>query len=219
MRVLAFSCSHAPFAHENALDFLCDLKRKYKPQVVVCLGDLGDQHGWSRHSRLPDAPGQGDELEMCRAWCHDLYKIFPKALACVGNHDDRIAKSAVRSGVPSALHSTIREIYCSPRGWRWDMTHTVDGILFQHGDLIRGGTDPAYRLLSYTACSVVIGHHHSCAGVKWREVLGRRCFACSAGCLVNPESYGLAYGKAFVLRPVLGAVIIIDGIPQFIPLT
>lgn len=217
MKVLAFSCTHAPFTHPDALDFLRDLKREYRPDTVVCLGDLGDQHGWSRHERQPDALGQADEDRACLAWCKQLYKVFKDVKACIGNHDTRLAKTNIRAGLPSRFHIGIRELYQSPKGWDWQEMHLVDGTYFLHGDACRTG-EPALFAARALGGSVAIGHYHQKSGVKWEVSPLAKRFALSVGCLVDETSPGMRYAKVSLQRSAIGAAVIIDRVPRWIPL-
>jgi len=217
MRVLAIGDTHSPYAHANALDFLADLKRKYKPEVVVHIGDLGDQYGWSRHDPSPDAMSSGDEVEACLAWCEKLYKLFPAVKACIGNHDERLVKAAIRARIPARLVKSIAEMYESPKGWEWQTGYVLDEIAYTHGEGF-GGPDAAIRAARILCRSCVIGHTHAVGGVRWACSQYSRVFGCSTGCLVDPESFGLAYSRKFAAKPVLGSAVIIDGVPQFIPL-
>src|SRR5215469_3263780 len=114
--VLAIGDTHGPFAHPNALDFLADLNHEWKPDQVVHIGDLGDQYGWSRHGRQdPDAPGQGEESDRMAEWNRQLFDLFPKAKACIGNHDKRLAKAANRAGIPARFVKSIPDVYDWPR--------------------------------------------------------------------------------------------------------
>jgi hypothetical protein len=217
MNVLVIPDLHAPFAHPASLDFLADLRRTHKPASVVCIGDLGDQHGWSRHDRLPDAPGQADEDAATLAFCRSLYKLSPKVLACVGNHDARLARRCVRAGIPSRLHRTVAEIYGSPPGWVWADRHTLDGVAFQHGDGY-SGRDGALKAAINNRRNTVIGHIHSAAGTFYAAGAYDTVWGLAVGCLVDCESLGMAYARASAARPVLGAGLILDGVPLFIPL-
>lgn len=217
MRVLAIGDTHAPFNHPDALDFLATLKRRYRPHVVVHIGDLGDQHGWSRHERQPDAPGQADEDSQCLEFCHQLYKLFPRVKACIGNHDVRLSKKCVKAGVPSRLHRTIPEIYESPDGWTWDDGYIVDGVAYMHGDGY-SGLDAALKCARDNRISTVIGHIHSVGGIRWVASQFSRIFGASTACLIDPKSIAMSYGKRYPARPVLGSMIVIDGVPQFVPM-
>lgn len=218
MIVLAIGDTHAPFVHADALDFLRDLKREYKPDKVVHIGDLGDQYGWKRHEdQDPDALSPKDEDEACLKWCRKLYKIFPDVDACIGNHDERLAKAMKRAGVPSRLCKSIREIYDSPAGWRWQRSYIYDGVAHLHGEGF-SGPDAAVKAAQKICRSAAIGHCHTTAGVRWFSTDFSRVFGLSVGCLVDPESFAFAYTKKYAARPVLGSAVVIDGVPQFIPM-
>lgn len=216
-RVLVIGDTHAPFAHPSALDFLADQRRRYRPTVVVHIGDLGDQHGWSRHPRLPDAPGQADEDRLTLGWCRRLYKLFPRVKACIGNHDARVAKAAAKAGLPSRFHLSIPEIYESPAGWEWSDGFLIDNTAFMHGDGY-SGADCALKAARDNRISTVVGHVHSVGGVRFTASQFSRVFGLSTGCLVDPTSIGMQYAKKAPARPVLGSAVVIDGFPIFVPM-
>lgn len=215
--ILAIPDLHAPFAHPEAFTFLSEVASIYEPDVVVCLGDLGDQHGWSRHERQPDAPGQGAEDAACVEFCKRLYAMFPNVFACVGNHDDRLAKRCVRAGVPSRLHFTVPQIYDSPIGWEWAERHVLHGICFVHGEGF-SGREAAIKCALANRLPTVIGHIHSAAGVTYTAGPHNTIWGMSAGCLVDASAPGFAYARKSAARPVLGCGIVLDGVPQFIPM-
>lgn len=217
-RVLVWSCTHAPFHHKRAVKFLSQVWNAYRLDTAVCLGDVGDQHGWGRHGRLPDAVGQLCEHKRCLNFCKRLYERFPEVKACFGNHDLRVAKAAQRAGIPSSLHADVAEVYQSPDGWEWDTEFEIDGVLHTHGDQVRGGVQPAMEIAKARGMSAVIGHFHAIAGFRWFYSGGSR-FGMNVGCLVDPDSYGMAYAKNFLYKPVLGCGVVIDGVPSFVPLT
>lgn len=218
MRILAIGDTHSPFAHPNTLDFLADLKRCIKPDLVVHIGDLGDQYGWSKHGRQdPDSPGQGEECSQMVAWNQKLYKAFPKVKACIGNHDKRLAKAANRAGIPSRLIRSLQDVYESPPGWEWAENYVLDGVAFAHG-VGFGGADCAIKAARSFCQSCVIGHNHSVGGVRWLSSELTRIFGCSAGCLVDAEAVAMAYAKESAAKPVLGSVAVLHGVPQFLPM-
>ena len=220
MNVLAVGDTHAPFHNEHACDFVADLIRHYKINAVVHIGDLGDQHGWSRHERQPDAPGQGDEDRQCLEFCREFYKVVRRMRvkkACIGNHDIRLAKKCVRAGIPSRLHVTVPEIYDSPKWLEWGEGFTIDGIAYMHGDGY-SGLDAALKAARDNRISTVIGHIHSVGGVRFVASQFSRVFGCSTGCLVDPTSIGMSYAKRAPARPVLGSAVILDGLPLFVPM-
>ena len=54
--VLVISDLHIPYHHPDAFEFLKALKKKYKPDLVVNIGDEIDQHSISMHDSNPDLP-------------------------------------------------------------------------------------------------------------------------------------------------------------------
>jgi len=63
VRVLTISDFHAPFGHPDAIDFLSDLKKEYKPQKIICLGDEIDQASISDWTHSPDGMSPREEYE------------------------------------------------------------------------------------------------------------------------------------------------------------
>ena len=76
--VLVISDLHIPYHHPDAFKFLAALKKKYKPDLVVNIGDEIDQHSISFHNHHPDLKSPGDELRAARVYVKELEKIFPK---------------------------------------------------------------------------------------------------------------------------------------------
>ena len=58
---------------------------------------------------------------------------------------------------------------------------------------------------------------HSFAGVQYSNT-GTTVWGMNAGCLIDIDAYAFEYGKHHPKKPVIGTGIIIDGIPQFIPM-
>ena len=51
--ILVISDQHAPYHHIDTLDFLAEIKKKYKPDTVVNIGDEMDWHSISFHDSHP----------------------------------------------------------------------------------------------------------------------------------------------------------------------
>ena len=60
--ILVISDLHIPYHHRDSFEFLKALKKKYKPDLVVNIGDEIDCHALSFHDSNPDLPSAGDEL-------------------------------------------------------------------------------------------------------------------------------------------------------------
>lgn len=215
--VLVISDLHAPYNHESALDFLGDLNREYKPERTVCIGDEADYCRWSRHEQSADMPGPREELDAARKVLADLAKIFPALDICVSNHGVRITKRATEAGIPASAIKNPRDILGAPHGWVWKDYWTIDGVNYRHGDGF-SGKSAALSAAERLRRNVVIGHVHSSAGVWYSAGHFDTVWGMGVGCLVNPDHSAFAYGKWLAARPVLGAGLVFDGVPVFVPL-
>lgn len=204
--------------HKNAIDFLSDLKKEYKPDLVVHLGDEVDAHALGDWDHDPDGMSAGEEHKAAVAQLKPLYKLFPDVIVCESNHGKRPFRRAFKSGIPRAYLKAYREFMAAPLGWTWVEHATIDDVVYQHGEGF-SGAQGALRAAERNRKSTVIGHIHSFAGVqhsatKWDSIFGFNC-----GWLGNYETYAMRYGRIYPSKPVLGAGIIIDGtMPLFIPM-
>ncbi len=194
MRVLVISDFHAPFNNPAAADFLSELKREVKPHEVICIGDEYDAHGWSRHDRSPEAPGQADELEEARTQLRALYKLFPVVKVCRSNHGERAIKAAARSGLPSEFLRSAKDVLEAPKGWSWAREWIVDGVMYVHGEGV-SGQDGAMKMAQRNRCSTVMGHLHANAGVKYSTGPRDVIWALAVGCLIDPGSLAFEYAR------------------------
>ena len=213
---LIISDLHTPFEHEDALDFLRDLKREYKPDFVVNIGDETDQHGWSRHDPDPDAPGPKDELRLARKTLTRLRRLFPSMRVCTSNHGDRAARAAMRVRMPNEFLKALRDVYRAP-GWEWRDEWVVDGVRYIHGEGF-AGINAARNAALKNWCNTVIGHVHSHAGIQFLSNGRKTIWGMNVGCLVDVKSVGLRYGRKYPDKPVLGTGVVVDGQPIFIPM-
>lgn len=217
MRVLVIPDLHAPYQHPRTLEFLRDVRHRFRTDATVCIGDLGDQHAWSRFGAHADASGATDEEEDCRSFLNSLYKRYPNVLACIGNHDERLPEAMVRQKIPARFRPSIPEIYDCPPGWVWDYQHEIDGVLYTHG-VGFSGENSAIRAAQRNMVSTVIGHVHGAAGVRLWTCRTGRYFGMNVGCLIDPLSPVFRYARDHATRPCLGCGVVIDGVPTYIPM-
>ena len=64
--ILVISDQHAPYNHIDTLDFLAAIKKKYKPDCVVNIGDEMDWHSISFHDSHPGLYSPSHELKIAR---------------------------------------------------------------------------------------------------------------------------------------------------------
>lgn len=215
-RILVIPDCHFPYAHPDAIKFLTALKERYKPTRVINLGDEIDAHAISFHEVNPDLPSPGAELELAIEKLKPLYRIFPELDIMESNHGSRFYRKGLASGLPAAVFKSYGEILSAPRGWRWhrDLTLRLPNgqrVMFFHG---KGSNALAGSKL--IGMSTVNGHFHTQFNINRWEVDGANHFAMVCGCLIDTTSRAFAYDSNNLLRPVLGAGLILDSQPQLV---
>jgi len=77
-RILVISDLHLPYQHKDAISFLGVIKKEYKPDFVVNIGDLLDFHAINMHTHDPDLYSPGMELDKSKEYIKQLEDLFPK---------------------------------------------------------------------------------------------------------------------------------------------
>lgn len=213
-RVLVIGDLHAPFTHEDYLEFCMYLYGKYECNRVVFIGDIIDNHYSSYHETDPDGFGGGEELDRAIAMVQDWVEAFPIADVCIGNHDAIIMRKAFSSGIPKAWIKGYSEILGAP-DWNFVDSVNYNGVRYSHGHK----TGKALTSYKRDLISTVSGHFHSSAGIDFHVGLNHRIFGMQVGSGVDDTSYALSYG-AGTKKSILGAgVVLQDGkLPIFEPM-
>lgn len=217
LTVLSIPDIHFPAHHPDTFSFLKAVKKKFKPDEVVCLGDEIDAAGLGDWDHDPDAPSPGDELRKAVKLMHELYDIFPTVKVCISNHTDRIYRKPFKAGIPKNLIKSYAEILEAPKGWQWAESWEVDGILYEHGEGF-SGKDGALKAAQANMQSTVIGHLHAHAGIQYYANARHLIWGFNAGCLIDRANPAFNYGKHIKAKPIIGVGLIVAGIPQFIPM-
>lgn len=208
---------HAPYHHKNTLKFLCWVRDKYECEETWCVGDELDQYTCSRYTHDPDAMSGGDEYKAAMKFWKEMYREFPSAYSVTSNHVERVAKKAVGAGIPSAYLKTVSEFMQAPSGWKWANHWDRAGIRLEHGERAGGATGLRNLVLS-NMMNTVIGHQHNTPGTTYVSNGSDLLWGLNAGCLIDINSTGMAYGRLYRQKPVIGAGVIVDGVPNFIPI-
>lgn len=204
--------------HQGALSFLATLKREFKPDRIVQIGDETDAAALSNYESDPDGLSAGSEHCLALAQLKPLYKLFPEVSVCTSNHGSRPFRKAFSAGIPRAYLKPYKEFMEAPAGWNWADSFEIDGCLYIHGEGF-SGKDGAVKAAIGHRKSTIIGHIHAFAGITPLAGPHDQIFAMNTGCLIDYSAYVFKYSKHQVNKPVLGAGIIIDGVtPIFIPM-
>lgn len=205
--VLAIPDTHCPFMHKHAVRFLKDVYEQHGCGEVVHLGDIADFHQISRHISEPDSMGAVDEYEEMLTQVYDITQAFPEATLCHGNHDRIPVRQAKLLGIPQMFMRELGELLKLPSGWTVCDSVIKEGVKYFHG-VSAGGVHGAYNAAVRQMMSVVIGHTHTSAGVRYHANDHKLIFGAAGGCLIDIEKYAFEYQKAFTVRPILGCTVV-----------
>lgn len=209
---------HAPYQHPDSLDFLKRIKKTYRINNWISLGDEADKHALSFHDSNPDLYSAGHELKEAKAFFKDLAKLFPRLDILESNHGSLIMRKALSNGIPSDYIKSYNDIYEAPDSWKWhfDMTLKLDcgsKVYLHHGK-----ASDVYKLSQAQGMCAIQGHFHEKFNIHyWGNSLGLY-WGMQCGCLVNPKSMAFAYNKNNLKRPIIGTGVIIDDQPLLIPM-
>ncbi len=216
-KILVLSDMHHPYSHPDIQPFLKALKDKYRFDKVVCIGDEVDYHALSFHDSDPDLASAGIELEMAVDSLKLIYKLFPTVDVVESNHGSMVLRKALAGGMPRRVLKSYNDILCAPKGWKWTFDKIIETplgpVYFCHGKSAAPG-----RLASQYGMSAVQGHYHEKSQINYISTPEKLMFDLHTGCLADDKSLALGYNKVNVKRPIVSVAIIIDGIPQLIPM-
>lgn len=204
-----------PFHQPQALQYLSMVAQRYKPDMVVGIGDEIDNYAVSAYEKDPDIYEASGEYEKTLNLLEQLYKLFPNVTALHSNHGRGRLETArkragfLRSQVPD-YHTFIK----APHGWAFYDEVRLGDVLLMHGDGERALTKP-YLERHIPAdygrhFSVIHGHRHEMIGRQAHAVVGgKEYWAAYTGCLIN--SYHPAFGYTKGRKAKLGCGLIVHG--------
>jgi predicted phosphodiesterase len=215
---LVFSDTHIPYHHKGYLEFLQETHKKYNcKEEVICLGDLVDHHAISRFTSEPDAMGDRDEFAVAFKEIKRLVKAFPKVILTTGNHDTIPGRQAATLGLSQRYMKSFSQLWELPSTWKIVDEIIIDNVLYSHG-LGAGGKDGTLNKAIAEQISNAQGHIHSFGGCKYIASKRNTIFGLNTGCLCDPNSLAMAYGKHARYRPTLGCGIVFnDKFAMFVP--
>lgn len=215
--ILVIPDIQVPFEHRDALKFLAAVNKKFRPDIVVQIGDLADQHHFSKYNNSTKGKGGKEEMTTAADSLKPLGKMFPKMYICWGNHDLRIFQKAAEAGIDDSLLKSYEEMLQMPKGWKLNDKWEFDGVIFEHG-IGRSGSQGAIKAAMANMQSTVIGHLHSHAGILYYANKKTLIYGFNVGALIDDRKYAFEYGRFTSGKSVLGCGIIHNGLPLFVPM-
>jgi len=216
--VLVISDLHIPYHHKDAFSFLRALKDKYKPDMIVNIGDELDHHAISMHEHNPDLMSAGDELRNARHYIKQLEEIFPRMTIVHSNHSSLVYRRALKYGLPKDYLKSYNEFLGVGKGWQWvdDLTLTLsDGTrcFFTHGM-----SADVLKVAQQYGMNTVQGHYHTKFSIGYYSNPDALIWGMQVGCLINQKSMAFDYAKNFKSRFIVGCGMIINGQPKLMPM-
>ena len=216
--VLVISDLHIPYHHPDAFQFLSELKKKYKPDLIVNIGDELDHHAISMHEHNPDLMSAGDELKSSRTYIKELEKIFPQMTLVHSNHSSLVYRRALKYGLPKDYLKSYNEFLGVGKGWTWvdDLTVTLSDntrCFFTHGL-----SATVLQVAMQYGCNVVQGHYHTKFSIGYYSNPDALVWGMQVGCLIHQKSMAFDYAKNFKSRFIVGCGMIINGQPKLMPM-
>lgn len=210
-RVLVVGDLHCPAVHPDYLEFVKSIKKKYKTNTVVFIGDVVDHAAISFHKKNPENPAAMEEYRQAMFQLSRWNKEFPNAIITIGNHDERVARLAADAGIPDHYLREYSEVFNTPK-WIWKKSIELDNVYYYHG-VGSGSMYPAINAAKMRLQSVVMGHYHSIAGINWICGPDNRIFGMNVGSGVDRSHPAMEYGSAYLKKPILSCGVVIDGHP------
>lgn len=217
-RILVIPDMHMPYCHPDTWKFLAAIKKKYKPDRVVCLGDEVDFHALSYHESDPDLDSAGPELLKAIHFLEPIYKMFPDVDVLESNHGSLVYRKAMTAGIPRSALKSYRDILCAPRGWKW---HFDLKIKLPNGQVVyfhHGKTPSPGKLSRNMAMCTVQGHYHSKFDINYWSSPNGLYWDGHSGCLADMDSLAQAYGRNSLERGIIGVTLIINSQPHLSPM-
>jgi len=226
----AFSLRHAHHSHHpDTLDFLKALKKKYKPNWVVCIGDELDNHAQSFHTTDPDLSSAGDELQRGREFLWELEALFPEVDLVDSNHGSMHYRKGKANGTPKHLLLGYKDVIFGEHqadgtiirkrgdGWNWQ-PHFTRYICGRDTYFVHGMSVSTKNNVALIGCNFVQGHHHGVFDIHWVGTPHVLNWGMTVGCLIDDESLAFAYNKNTLKRPIIGCGAVLNGHPKLLPM-
>jgi metallophosphoesterase superfamily enzyme len=199
--------------HPRFLRFLKKIEDEYSCSRVVHLGDMVDWHAISYHERDPSMPSAQDEYRKAKKQVKKLHAAFPKLDYMMGNHCALPQRKARTAGLLDDMMVSFEDFW-GLDGWTVHPRYAkieIDGVQYRHGDSGKAGQFPAFANSQTEFKSVVQGHFHTAAGVRYHSNENNLVFGMQVGCGATPNHPAMNYAKVYSNRPILGCGVILEG--------
>ncbi len=216
-RILVISDMHIPYQHQDAIKFLFEIKKEFKPDTIINIGDMLDFHAISMHTHDPDLYSAGMELDRSKEYVKQLESIFPQMVEVDSNHSSLVYRRALKYGMSRQFLKDYGD-FLGTKKWKWvdDLTLTMSNS--QRCFFTHGRSADVLKVSQTMGMSAVQGHYHTKFVISYWANPDNIFFGMNVGCLINQKSLAFQYAKNFKTRFIVGCGIILDGIPRLLPM-
>jgi len=219
--VLVIGDTHCPGMLPQYPKFLERVKKEYKCDTVVHIGDCCDNAAISFHDKHPGLSSASEEYKKAKKQVLELWKRFPKLILLTGNHDALTERQATAAGLLPEWIRDFNSMWFTP-GWKVIPRFgyiEIDSVRYEHGDAGKTGQFAAVKTSRARFQSVVSGHCHSESGCWWTCNGNAKVFGMNVGTGVDHHLLQFEYGQKFTAKPMVGCGVVLQGkLPIFIPM-
>lgn len=216
-RILFISDDHEPYSHPDKFEFLRAIKDEYAPTRVAHVGDEVDQHYLNFHIKEHTILNPVGEKGKAISGLRKLQDLFPKMDLLSSNHGDLAYRKAKVVGLlPDDLKSR-KDRFLIDADWTWHDKLTLNTELgkvhIEHA--VSSNVLTASKGLGM---SFIQGHYHTRYALNYWSTPDSLNFALQMPCLIDVHCDAFNYINPFRGRVMIGAAILLNGIPKLIPL-
>ena len=216
-RILVISDLHIPYHREDSFEFLKEIKKEYKPDTIVNIGDEIDCHALSFHDHNPDLASAGHELVRAKDFIKELESIFPEMTLLDSNHSSLVYRRAIKSGIPRGYLKEYKE-FLNVKKWNWVDNLTLTLPNKQRCFFTHGISADVTKVSQINSQSCVQGHFHSKFKIEYWANSDALFFAMQVGCLIQQTNLAFTYSKNFKTKFIMGCGMIVDSTPRLMPM-
>ncbi len=193
-RVFVFSDSHFPYHDVGSWAITLRAIRKWKPSVVICLGDLVDCYAISTFPKVVQKPQTlAEEFAPAIRCIRELEKAAPNAryVLCEGNHEARLTRFLQETKALWGM-VTLRTLL-HLHHWKIipeNQRYKLGKLYFTHGN--KSTKYASAAMLERYAGSVFFGHVHR-PQMSFKSTIGGEHVSLCPGWLGDPKDQAFDY--------------------------
>ena len=191
-KIAFFGDVHRPYHHRKAWSLFLAVMQEFKPDILVCMGDLADFYKVSSFAKDPAREFSfKDEVEDCNLALDQLDALNPeRKIFIAGNHEDRLTRYLQKEApelfglvdIPTLFKLDLREWEYIPY-----KSHIKIGKIYCTHDVGTAGRYSLFKAADTFQHPVVVAHTHRFGMVVEGDATGKHFPAAQFGWLGDVE--------------------------------